>query len=318
MVLVDNYGRPTLNLRVAVTQNCNLRCGYCHREGETKTSIGSPKEMSVEEIVRIVRVALGLGISRMKLTGGEPLYRKDIVDIIAGINKLRGLQDLAMTTNGCFLASLAKDLKANGLRRVNVNIPTLNSETYRDLTGGGDLRHVLEGIREAVTVGLFPVKLNMVLLRAINAGEVERMISFAERTGAILQLIELEPINVSEGYYKKHHFELDRIEEGLEKQAYEIKTRKHMQNRRVYFLPRVKVEVIHPIENTEFCRHCTRLRVTSDGELKPCLMRNDNLVDVLGPMRDGASDDELTELFREAIERREPYYKPEMIQQIRR
>jgi cyclic pyranopterin phosphate synthase len=316
MVLVDNYGRPTLNLRVAVTQNCNLRCGYCHREGET--GVGKSGEMSAKEIVRIVRVALGLGISHVKLTGGEPLYRKDIVDIVAGINKLRGLQDLAMTTNGCFLAPLAKDLKANGLQRVNVNLPTLNSETYEDLTGGGDLRHVIEGIREAVRVGLFPVKLNMVLLRDINAEEVERMISFAERTGAILQLIELEPINVSREYYEKHHFNLDGVEERLEKQAYEIKTRKHMQNRRVYFLPRVKVEIIHPLENTEFCRHCTRLRVTSDGQLKPCLMRNDNLVDVLGPMRDGASDDELADLFREAIGRREPYYKAETIQQIRR
>ncbi len=318
MVLVDNYGRPTLNLRVAVTQNCNLRCGYCHREGETETGIGSPKEMSVEEIIRIIRVAIGLGISRVKLTGGEPLYRKDIVDIIAGINKLRGLRDLGVTTNGCFLSSLAKDLKANGLRRVNVNIPTLSSETYRDLTGGGDLRNVIDGIRHAVSVGLFPVKLNMVLLRGINNGEVERMIGFAERTGAILQLIELEPINVSEEYYENHHFELDDIEDKLEKDAYEIKTRKHMQNRRVYFLPRVKVEVIHPLENTEFCQHCTRLRVTSDGKLKPCLMRNDNLVDVLGPMRDGASDDELAELFIEAVERREPYYRAETIPEIRR
>lgn len=313
MVLVDNYGRPTLNLRVAVTQNCNLRCGYCHREGET--GIGESRgEMSVEEIVRIVRVAFGLGISRVKLTGGEPLYRKDIVDVVAGINKLRGLQDLAMTTSGCFLASLAKDLKANGLRRVNVNIPTLSSDTYRDLTGGGDLRNVIDGISEAGRIGLFPVKLNMVLLRGVNTGEVERMIGFAERTGAILQLIELEPMNVSEEYYKKHHFELNETEERLEKEAYEIKTRKHMQNRRVYFLPRVKVEVVHPIENTEFCQHCTRLRVTSDGKLKPCLMRNDNLVDVLEPTRDGASDDELAELFIEAVERREPYYRAENLQ----
>jgi len=307
MVLVDNYGRPTLNLRVAVTQNCNLRCGYCHREGETGP--GSSSEMSVDEIVKIVKVAVGLGISRVKLTGGEPLYRKDIVDIVAGIGKLRGLQDLAMTTNGCFLASLAKDLKANGLRRVNVNIPTLSSETYRDLTGGGDLRNVIDGIREAVRVGLFPVKLNMVLLQGVNTGEVERMIGFAERAGAILQLIELEPINVSDEYYKKHHFELDDIEERLKKQAYEIKTREHMQNRRIYFLPRAKVEVVHPIENTEFCQHCTRLRVTSDGKLKPCLMRNDNLVDILTPLRNGADGKALTQLFTEAIKRREPYFR---------
>ena len=307
MVLVDNCGRPTLNLRVAVTQNCNLRCGYCHREGET--GLGSASEMRVDEIAGIVKVAVGLGISRVKLTGGEPLYRKDIVDIVAEIGKLRGLQDLAMTTNGCFLASLAKDLKTNGLRRVNVNIPTLSSETYRDLTGGRDLRNVIDGIREAVRVGLFPVKLNMVLLQGVNTGEVERMIGFAERAGAILQLIELEPINVSEEYYKKHHFELDDIEEKLKTQAYETKTREHMQNRRIYFLPKAKVEVVHPIENTEFCQHCTRLRVTSDGKLKPCLMRNDNLVDILTPLRNGADDKALTQLFTEAVKRREPYFR---------
>ena len=307
MVLVDNYGRPTLNLRVAVTQNCNLRCGYCHREGET--GLGSVSEMTVDEIVKIVKIAIHLEISRVKLTGGEPLYRKDIVDIVAGINRLRGLRDLAMTTNACFLASLAKDLKTNGLRRVNVNIPTLSSETYRDLTDGGDLRSVIDGIREAVKVGLFPVKLNMVLLRGVNTGEADRMVGFAERTGAILQLIELEPINVSNEYYKKHHFELDDIEEKLKKQAYDIKTREHMQNRRIYFLPKVKVEVVHPIENTEFCQHCTRLRVTSDGKLKPCLMRNDNLVDILTPLRNGADDKALTQLVNEAVKKREPYFR---------
>ncbi|UCC32995.1 MAG: GTP 3',8-cyclase MoaA [Candidatus Bathyarchaeota archaeon] len=304
MVLVDNYGRPTLSLRIAVTQNCNLRCGYCHREGETTTS--NPEEMTEDEIVGITEVAISLGITRVKLTGGEPLHRKDIVDIISRINKLRGLQDLAITTNGCFLASLAKDLAAAGLRRVNVNIPTLDTEKYRNLTGG-NLRNVINGIREAVRVGLFPVKLNMVLLRDVNTTEIERMISFAEQTGTILQLIELEPINVSKEYYKKHHYELDEVENRLKKEAYEVKTRKHMQNRRIYFLPRAKVEVVHPIENTEFCQHCTRLRVTSNGKLKPCLLKNGNLVDVLTPMRNGADDKELTQLFIEAVKRREPY-----------
>jgi cyclic pyranopterin phosphate synthase len=211
-----------------------------------------------------------------------------------------------MTTNGCFLASLAKNLTAAGLRRVNVNIPTLNTEKYRNLTGG-NLRNVIDGISEAVRAGLFPVKLNMVLLRDVNTTEVERMIGFAEQTGTILQLIELEPINVSEEYYMKHHYELDEVENWLEKEAHEIKTRKHMQNRRIYFLPRAKVEVVHPIENTEFCQHCTRLRVTSNGKLKPCLLKNDNLIDVLTPMRNGADDKELTQLFIEAVKRREPY-----------
>jgi len=264
--------------------------------------------MSAEEIVHIAKIALSLGISRMKLTGGEPLLRKDILEIVGGIAGLRGLRDLSMTTNGTFLQSMAKDLKMNGLNRVNVSLPTLNPETYRNLMGG-NLKDAIEGVKAAVEAELHPVKLNMLMLMGVNEGEVKKMIQFAEQTTTILQLIELEPLNISGSYYGEYHLDLNGIEEELKEQALEVKTRQDMQNRRVYFLPRVKVEVIRPIENTEFCARCTRLRVTSDGKLKPCLMRNDNLVDILSPMRKGAKDEELTRLFLEAVKRREPYYK---------
>jgi cyclic pyranopterin phosphate synthase len=264
--------------------------------------------MSAEEVVRIVKIALGLGISRVKLTGGEPLLRKDILDIVEGVAELRGLRDLSMTTNGAFLEAMAKDLKIRGLNRVNVSLPTLNPETYRSLMGGS-LRDAIRGVRAAVEAELYPVKLNMLVLKNVNEGEVEKMIQFAERTTTILQLIELEPINLSDSYYRRYHLDLNGIEEGLKERALEIRTREDMQNRKVYFLPKVKVEVIHPIENTEFCAHCTRIRVTNDGKLKPCLMRNDNLVDILTPMREGADEEELTRLFLEAVKRREPYYK---------
>ena len=303
-MIYDNYGRPVLNLRISVTQKCNMHCPYCHREGETDPST----VMSAEEIIHIVKIALSLGISRVKLTGGEPLLRKEILDIVGGIAELRGLRDLSMTTNGTFLEAMAKDLKMKGLNRVNVSLPTLNPETYRNLMGG-NLRDVIKGVRAAVEAELYPVKLNMLMLKNINEKEVEKMIQFAERTLTILQLIELEPLNLSESYYERHHLDLNEIEQKLKEQALEVRTREDMQNRRVYFLPRVKVEVIHPIENTEFCARCTRIRVTSDGKLKPCLMRNDNLVDILTPLRDGANDEELTKIFLEAVKRREPYYK---------
>jgi cyclic pyranopterin phosphate synthase len=203
---------------------------------------------------------------------------------------------------------MAKDLKTSGLNRVNVSLPTLNPETYHNLMGG-NLKDAIEGVKAAVEAELHPVKLNMLMLKGVNAGEVEKMIQFAERTMTILQLIELEPLNLSRSYYGRYHLDLNRIEEELKKRALEVKTRQDMQNRRVYFLPRAKVEVIRPIENTEFCARCTRLRVTSDGKLKPCLMRNDNLVDILSPMRKGANDEELSRLFLEAVKRREPYYK---------
>jgi len=303
-MIYDNYGRPVLNLRISVTQKCNMHCPYCHREGETNPSTF----MSVEEIVHIVKIALSLGISRVKLTGGEPLLREDILDIVGGIAELRGLRDLSMTTNGTFLEAMAKDLKMKGLNRVNVSLPTLNPETYRNLRGG-NLRDAVEGVRAAVEAELYPVKLNMLILKNVNEREVEKMIQFAERTMTILQLIELEPLNLSDAYYERYHLDLNEIEQRLKEQALEVRTREYMQNRRIYFLPRVKVEVIHPIENTEFCARCTRIRVTSDGKLKPCLMRNDNLVDILTPLRNGANEEELTKIFLEAVKRREPYYK---------
>lgn len=301
----DNYGRPVLNLRISITQRCNLRCPYCHREGE----VASPSiETTRDEIVRITGIAVGLGISRVKLTGGEPLLRPDILDIVKGIAELRGLKDFSITTNGTKLASLAKGLHKNGLNRVNISIPSLDAETYYSLMGG-DLKDVLKGIRAAVNANLFPVKLNMLVLKNVNNHEIPKMISFAEQTSTILQLIELEPLNISRSYYRRYHYPLDIVEEELEKQARQVKIREDMQNRKVYFLSKAKVEVVRPIENTEFCARCTRLRVTSDGWLKPCLMRTDNLIDILTPLRKGANNEDLTRLFMEAVKRREPYYK---------
>lgn len=307
-MIYDDFGRPTLNLRISVTQRCNLNCPYCHREGEPPSdTVSSRGEMTAEEIIRLTKIAVDLGISRVKLTGGEPLLRKDILEIVEGIANLRGLKDLSMTTNGVHLAFLAKDLKQKGLMRVNISLPSLNPKTYHNLMKG-ELREVLNGIKTAVEAGLHPVKLNMLILKDINDNEVERMIGFAERSGTILQLIELEPLNISQHYYKEHHLDLDTIQKQLKEQAFQIRTRKQMQNRKVYFLPKTKVEIVKPIENTEFCKRCTRLRITSDGKLKPCLMRNDNLVDILGPLRNGANDKELESLFIEACKRRKPYW----------
>ncbi|MCJ7614422.1 GTP 3',8-cyclase MoaA, partial [Candidatus Bathyarchaeota archaeon] len=145
-------------------------------------------------------------------------------------------------------------------------------------------------------------------LKNVNEGEIDKMIHFAAQTGTILQMIELEPINLSKTYYERHHIGLDEIAKKLELLASETRVRKFMQKRRVYVLSNVKVELIRPIENTEFCGNCTRIRVTSDGKVKPCLMRKDTLVDLLTPMRNGADDKKLTELFIEAVKRREPYY----------
>ncbi len=307
MVLVDRCGRPLLNLRVSITQRCNFRCDYCHKEGEG-CSRGECEEMTVDEIVRIARIAVSLDISRIKLTGGEPLMREDLCDIVLGIAAIPGLKDLSMTTNGSMLAPEAERLHACGLRRVNISLPTLNPEAYMKLTDG-NLDNTLDGIKAAVKAGLCPVKLNMVVLNGINVDDVPQMMDFARQTGTILQLIELDPVNVEEDYFSVYHKVLDEYEDMLKQKATAIETRKFMHNRHVYRLPDVTVEIVHPTENREFCAHCTRLRVTSNGMLKTCLMRNDNLIDILTPLRNGASDEELKALFLHANQIREPYNK---------
>ena len=307
MVLTDNCGRPLLNLRISITQRCNFRCDYCHKEGEG-CSRGISEEMTVEEIVRIARIAISLDISRIKLTGGEPLMRKDLCNIVKGIAAISGLKDLSLTTNGSLLAFEAEKLQKCGLKRLNISLPTLNPQKYHKLTDG-TLDNAIEGVKAAVGVGLNPVKLNMVILNGINVDDVSEMMDFASQTGTILQLIELDPVNVTDDYFGTYHKFLDAYEEMLRQKAIKTVTRRFMHNRHVYHLPCVTVEVVHPTENGDFCAHCTRLRVTSNGMLKTCLMRNDNLIDVLTPLRDGAKDEELKALFMHANQMRKPYNK---------
>jgi GTP 3',8-cyclase len=308
MNLSDNCGRPLLNLRISITQRCNNSCLFCHREGEVKQANSSAEKMTVEEIVRITKTAISLGIARIKLTGGEPLMRKDLPEIISGIAAIPGLKDLSLTTNGLLLEGMAKELCKRGLKRVNISLPSINPETYRKLTSG-NLQKALAGVKAAVETGFCPVKLNMVILQDVNEDDVQSMIEYARQTGTILQLIELDPINVTSNYYQTHHRSLEEQEEMLRQKADTIEKRPFMHNRLIYHLPNVTVEVVHPIENSDFCMHCTRMRVTSDGKLKPCLMRNYNLTDRLTALRQGASDEQLKQLFITANSLREPFNK---------
>ncbi len=269
----------------------------------------SAELMSVEEIVRIAKIAISLGISRVKLTGGEPLMRKDLPEIVSSIATIKGLRDLSLTTNGLLLGGgMAKHLCECGLKRVNISLPSLNPETYNKLTGG-KLEAALEGVKAANEAGFCPVKLNTVVLKDVNVGDVPDLIDYAGKNNIVLQLIELDPVNVGDSYYKEHHRSLDEQEAMLKEKAVSIEKRPFMHNRLIYHLPNATVEVVKPIENTDFCMHCTRLRVTSDGKLKPCLMRNDNLTDILTPIRQGGSDEELKQIFVRANLLREPYNK---------
>jgi cyclic pyranopterin phosphate synthase len=292
VILKDSYNRPVSNIRVSLTPKCNLSCIYCHKEGER-----SPNEqLSAGDIAEILRVAAKFEIRSVKFTGGEPLLRPDLVSIVQSVPA--GMES-SLTTNGTLLADLARDLKTSGLRRVNVSIDSLNPETYKKITGVDNLSAVLEGITAALDVGLTPVKLNMVVLDGINDNEIEDFLAFVRgNRNLILQLIELMHFNDC-----NYHGELNVVEDMLASRSKQIITRR-MHHRKKYCLDGAEVEVVRPLHNTEFCAFCNRLRVTSDGKLKPCLLRMDNHVDVRGK-----KDEELEALFKKAVSLREPFYK---------
>jgi len=303
-MLKDPCGRPVESIRISVTKECNLDCFYCHREGESSQT---STEMTPEEIQRIVNIAAPFGIRKVKLTGGEPLLREDILEIVKRIKDTPGGEEVSMTTNGLLLSAYAERLKEAGLARVNVSLDTLKPEKFKRITGLDALEEVIRGIEEASKAGLRPVKVNMVLLKGVNEDEVTNMIHLAREKNIILQIIELESPDENE-LYNMYHADLDMIEDSLQKAA-DSTTVRQMHHRRKYHLRNGgEVEIVKPMHNTEFCQNCNRIRVTSDGKLKPCLFRNDNLVDLLGPMRRGAPEKTLRELFLEAVRRREPYF----------
>ena len=250
-----------------------------------------------------------IGIEKIRLSGGEPLIRDDIVDIVAKISSV-GFRDISLTTNGVLLSRYAEALYKAGLTRVNVSFDTLNPDTYKLITKRDYMELAKKGIERAVKAGLNPVKVNMVVMKGINDNEIWDMFQFCKDNGAILQLIELlktENCQESE-FFDEYHYDMGELEEELGKISNRVKTRKFMQDRKKYFVEGGEIEIVRPMDNTEFCKNCTRLRITPDGKIKPCLLRNDNLVDIIEPMRKGFSDDELKKVFLKAIENREPYF----------
>lgn len=306
MSVKDKYNRPILSFRMSITNRCNLNCLYCHHDG----MLPSKDEMTPLEIEKITKIAKDLGVRRVRLSGGEPLIRKDIVDIVDKISQI-GFKDISITTNGTYLSKYSKDLKDAGLDRVNVSLDTLNKDRYKFLTKKDYLDSVKDGILKAVEVGLNPVKINMVMMKGINEDEVWDMFRFSRDNGLILQLIELMESESCEDdiFSQDYHLNISPIEEEIEKIADDVKVRKDMQNRRKYYIGKGEIEIVKPLDNTNFCSNCTRLRLTPRGQIKPCLLRNDNLIDIIGPLRNGASDEELKAIFLDGISKREPYNK---------
>lgn len=306
-MIYDRFRRPVTSVRISITQRCDLDCIYCHKEGIIEDSTD---EMTPGEISRIIKICANHGIKRVKITGGEPLLRDDVADIIGKISAL-GIKDISMTTNGTNLKDYAVELRKSGLKRVNVSLDTLKPEVFKKITKGDSLWKVILGIDAAIRAGLYPVKLNVVAMRGINDSEISELIANYSREGVVLQLIEL--VDTDKEFFDKYYYNLDDIEKEFERDAKNIRVRKFMQGRKKYTLDGSQVEVIRPMHNTDFCAHCTRIRITASGKFKPCLMQSGRLVDFLTPMRNGASDEKLAELFKEAILLREPFFKDQTI-----
>ena len=302
--IVDPYGRKVTGLRISITNRCNFSCMYCHREGEDSCTCGpAGLEMKPELICEIVRVAAKFGIQKVKFSGGEPLIRKDFEEILACLPPLK---EVSVTTNGLQLEERAKSLKAAGLDRINISLDTLIPEKYEEITGAppGSLEKVIRGIDSAVEAGLIPVKLNMVLLKGINDNEIDSMMEFIRqyKGKVILQLIELMNIDPK---LSKYMIDTKALEKSLTDRASDVIVRQ-LHHRKKYIIDGIEVEFVHPMDNSEFCAYCSRLRITADGKFKPCLLVNKNLVD----FREAKNPKEIEKLLKLAVSRRRPYYSP--------
>ena len=303
-VVRDKYERPILSLRITLTNRCNVNCLYCHHDGMVK----SKDEMTADEVYTICKVAKKIGVRKIRLSGGEPLLKKDIVETVEKISSL-DFKDISMTTNGILLEKYAQDLKDAGLDRVNVSLDTLNRETFEFITQKDYLEDAKKGILKAVEVGLYPVKINMVIMKDINQDEIDEMFEFCKEHDIVLQLIELiESENCDDDKFSAdYHYKLDDIEKELADIADDVREREFMQGRKKYYIDGGEIEVVKPVDNATFCANCSRLRITPDGKIKPCLLRNDNLVELISHVRNGASEEELEEIFIKGINKREPF-----------
>ena len=295
--MIDQYGREISYLRLSLTERCQLRCTYCRAE---EGACPKAEELSAEDFARIVRVMTRLGINKVRLTGGEPLLRKDILEIIARVGSVPGLKDLSMTTNAQMLPGKAAALKAAGLRRLNISLDSLKPDVFRKMTGG-DLQLVLNGIDEALEVGLVPLKINVVVVAGMNDGEVDDFIALTRERPLDVRFIELMPIGDQGRNTERRISNQDLLRARPQLQA--LPPRYPGQPSADYQVPgyRGRVGFISPISH-QFCADCNRIRVMSDGMLRPCL-GVDSQISLKEALR--GDDDGLLELIRQVI-----YAKP--------
>lgn len=289
----DNFDRKINYMRISVTDLCNLRCVYCMPEEGVKKHCHS-KNMSFEEIVSLVKAGVDLGIDKIRLTGGEPLVRRGIVDLVEEIGKIEGIGDLTMTTNGVLLAEMAKDLKKAGLNRINISLDSFDPEKYRRITRWGEIKNVLAGIEAAKRVGMDPIKINTVLIKGFNDDEIEDFVNFTRDEKIDVRFIELMPIGQSSDYAQDSYLSNEEVLLRVPELTRINKADKHSPAE-YYQLAKAKgrVGLINPISN-HFCGACNRIRITTDGKIKPCL-HSDYEIDLIALKKTGMTDKEILE-----------------------
>lgn len=294
--MIDRFGRDITYLRVSVTDRCNFRCQYCMPHDGVKT-MAHEDLLSFEEMFMVIHHFVSIGVKKVRLTGGEPLVRKGVLGFIQSLSRINKLEDIALTTNGALLKSMAADLKRSGLHRVNVSLDTMNPDRFPQLTRGGNFQDVLDGINEARSVGL-KVKLNCVLNKEVNIDEIKDFVMLSRDWNLDVRFIELMPIGENVEYAINNYVSTQEVLRRCP-ELVSIDTIDPSSPARYYQLPNAigKVGLISPL-SCNFCGDCNRLRLTPDGKLKPCL-HNDLEIDLRTPLRNGEN---IMPLILEAIQ----------------
>lgn len=314
--MIDRYNRSINYLRISVTDRCNLRCKYCMPK-EGLSEIGHNDILRYEEILRVVRVGVRMGISKVRITGGEPLVRRGIVDFITRLKSIHGLTEISLTTNGTLLKQFAGPLYEAGMRRINISLDSLDRMKYADITRGGDLDAVIDGIREADRLGFAPIKINTVAIKEFNDDEVLAFAAHAIDKPYQIRFIELMPFGHA-GIDNRSKYLSNEVVTDIIRQAYPLESVNGGEKNddgpaRLYRIPGGKggIGFISPVSR-HFCHTCNRLRLTADGHLRACLLLDEE-VDLKHPLRGGCSDEDLEDLIRQATSRKPRGHK--MIQE---
>ena len=298
--LPDAFGRVATDLRVSVTDRCNLRCTYC-MPAEGLPWLPKPEMLTDEELLRVVGVFVALGVKQVRLTGGEPLLRRSLVDVVAGIARLSPRPQIAMTTNGVGLDRLAAPLAEAGLDRVNVSLDTIDPQEFVSLTRRDRFSDVERGLKAAASAGLTPVKVNAVAMRGINDHSVADVLQWCLDRGYALRFIEQMPLDAQHAWDRAQMVSADEIREQLSERftLTALPAADRGSAPAELFLVDGGPETVGIIASVSapFCAACDRVRLTADGQVRNCLFAEGE-VDLRGPLRDGATDEELAEVIR--------------------